>query len=123
MEEDDVYGIVVMDFLAEKVYLTDPKDGQTLAAATDQLMQLWEERVASLLCGAQVLEDGAAVWPCRRLPTTLFYPQQNDFDSGVYVVTILYFIVQECAAYFSEHDMVRLRSTYAYWLLNEELPL
>jgi hypothetical protein len=56
-------------------------------------------------------------------PNLFFERMENDFDSAVYIVTILYYLVYNSPVYFKSTDMIKTRLNFAYWLLNESLPI
>ena len=47
----------------------------------------------------------------------------NNFDSGIMAMTTLYYLATECPVSLKIYDFKNLRLQFAYWLMNEMLPL
>ena len=61
-------------------------------------------------------------WSCGLLSPYYFQPMTNDYDSGLYIAAVIYFICNHVPLFFTPASIVRLRLNMAYWLLVEELP-
>jgi hypothetical protein len=67
------------------------------------------------------LRDGD--WKCRPSYHKVFTdPIANDFDSGMYVMAIIYFLSTETPVFFSQQTVDSLRLSFPYWLLCKALP-
>jgi hypothetical protein len=55
-------------------------------------------------------------------PYQYYEALENDFDSVVYLVIIIYFLVLEMPIYFTTDQVPALRKKVAFWMLNEQLP-
>ena len=62
-------------------------------------------------------------WLCGLLSPYYFSPMtNNDYDSGLYIAAVIYFICNGVPLFFTTATITRLRVNMAYWLLVEELP-
>ena len=46
----------------------------------------------------------------------------NFVDSGIHIITKMFFIVNDCPIYFRVEDLLNMRYIFAYWLLSEHIP-
>ena len=61
-------------------------------------------------------------WQCGVYRETYFELLDNQYDSGVYVAAITYFLSVGVPLYFDRASISRLRMNLAYWILVGELP-
>ena len=62
-------------------------------------------------------------WQCTIYRETYFELLNNQFDSGVYVTALTYFLSVRVPLFFNHNSIVRLRMNLAYWILVGELPI
>lgn len=61
-------------------------------------------------------------WECVLYPYSHNYYISNE-DSGIFIVTAIYFLVQECPIYIPEDALQDLRKIFSYWLIEGKLPI
>lgn len=62
-------------------------------------------------------------WQCTVYRQTYFELLDNQFDSGVYITALTYFLSVGVPLFFDRNSIVRLRMNLAYWMLVGELPI
>lgn len=62
-------------------------------------------------------------WQCSVYRETYFELLDNQYDSGVYIAAFTYFLSVEVPLYFNHNSIVRLRMSFAYWILAGALPI
>ena len=62
-------------------------------------------------------------WQCTSFRQTYFELLDNNYDSGVYITAITYFLSVGVPLYFDRNSIARLRMNLAYWILVGSLPI
>jgi len=70
-----------------------------------------------------LVPDFTNEWHCIVYRETYFEQLDNDFDSGLYITAITYFLSVGVPLFFGRNSIVRLRMNLAYWILVGELPM
>jgi len=122
----DNWCLLIVDIPLKKIFYIDPKlDINSLSIddnnRVENLMETFEIALNPFL--SRTITTYEENWECEIYPHINFSFLQNDFDSGVYIAVIIYFLVQDCPLTFQESDMSTFRENYAYWILNESLPM
>ena len=62
-------------------------------------------------------------WVCELYPFLYYESLNNHYDNGLCAILIVYFLVNECPITYRLSDLIKFRMNFAYWLLNETLPI
>lgn len=62
-------------------------------------------------------------WQCGVFCHTYFELLENQYDSGIYVTAVTYFLSRGVPLFFDRTSVTRLRMNLAYWILVGELPI
>lgn len=124
-ELTDSWCLLVVDITIRKIYYIDPKLNLAELLPHDIRLEILLEKFEIALNPflSSVINTFEGNWQCDVFPDAMFVPLQNDFDSGIYLAAIMYFIVQDCPPTFLESNVNKFRSSFAYWILNEALPI
>lgn len=120
----DGWSLIILDITSKKLCYMNPcyDVTQPISAAITMQMETVSLQIAPLIrrIGFNADEDDL---PCILYPYQYDSYTQNDFDSGLYVIIAIYCMVYDCPLSFVDADMVKLRDTFAYWLLKASLPM
>jgi len=121
----DIWCLVIVDIPLRKLFYVNPKLDTNLITEEEEItvlsvMESFEIALNPLL--SMMIEAYEGNWECTFFPNMNFSFLQNDFDSGIYIAMILYFLANDCPPTFLDSDMNKWRSNLAYWMLNESLP-
>lgn len=128
---EDSWYLVMLETNKKDIFYLDSFHTTTSADESPQLqeyMLLIETHLNELL-RTQILplveNDQAHVqWRVNYYPFAYFQPQQNDFDSALYILSALYFISLDCPIYFTEQLMKTARYNFSHWLMKDSsLPM
>jgi hypothetical protein len=131
-ENIDDWRLLILDLTYKRLYFIDPKYPNNLELIENEAERGPLEEVMSGYKSA-LNNMWRAIFPNYDYENNLggfictIFPYQyqevllNNFDSGVYVATILYFLVTDTPIYFRMEDCPHLRNFFAYWLNTGEL--
>ena len=123
--EQDSYSLLIFDLDKKTFYVIYPDWESNLP---QHLLQRNVTLVAKLneFLNSNMIFDavrGQGAWMLKESFAKMkFPPNQNDFDSGIYVFLFAYFAVHDCPIIFDSADVLRIRKVLAYWLMSEYLP-
>ena len=105
------------------VYVDGRIDGrvQPVPQALVQYLNLVKDLLQPLL--SVLVPAFTNEWQCTVYRETYFELLNNQFDSGVYVTALTYFLSVRVPLFFNHNSIVRLRMNLAYWILVGELPI
>lgn len=115
----DDWSLLLIDVDAKNMWFIDPRQPPDHALTVK--LQEYAEVMNRLLTRMALNTSGP--WRCERYPDQYFEALSNDIDSGIYLFAIMYFLCAPCPLAFSAEDVVKLRSTFAYYLLTGDLPM
>jgi hypothetical protein len=123
----DSWILFVIDFTDKKIYYIDPKgvinyDGDIQLIVKNHSKESIEASFNNFL-NISWPDDNLGGFEVAKFPFLEFELQQNDFDSGIYLSTILYFLEMGCPIAFKESYLTHFRKNFAYWLSQGELPM
>jgi len=67
--------------------------------------------------------DLQTAWSCKISVINHFKELENDFDGGIYLILIIYCLVQDIPMYSSEQHCIPFRINLRSWIKNGEIPL
>jgi hypothetical protein len=110
--------LIVIEIEEKKVYCINPTMNDSLIIQT--LKETIKQKLNPFLIQINNLFNN---FNFTIHPNLYFEPLQNSFDSGIYIVSTIYYLAYNSPVYFKENDMIKTRFNFAYWLMNESLPL
>ena len=125
VDSDNVWVLFVVDIESHAISYMDPRRSSTSTYSNDVnvILNAAKDLFSDFL---QVLMPGyGGTWSCNLFSPYYFSPLSNAtaYDSGLYVITAVYFICNDVPLFFNQGTIDRLRIKIAYWLLVEELPI
>lgn len=118
----DDWALLIVDISTRSLFYLDPR--RPVYDPADQVMTQklleYETAINRILpiCGL----DATVPWRCALYPHQYFEPLNNDCDSGMYVFTLMYFLSAPCPLAFKAVDIVKFRSSFAYFMLSGDIP-
>lgn len=107
--------LIVVCHSAKKIYFIDPKMPRVGADYENEMWGLYSTKINEFM-------DPEHDYEYEVYPYQYYEALENDFDSVVYLVIIIYFLVLEMPIYFTTDQVPALRKKVAFWMLNEQLP-
>ena len=123
--EHDSYSLVIFDLDKKTFYVIYPDWESSLPQHLLQRNNTLVTKLNEFLNSNVIFEEvrGQQAWVLKdSFAKMKFPPNQNDFDSGIYVFLFAYFAVHDCPIIFDNADILRIRKVLAYWLMSEFLP-
>ena len=123
--EQDSYSLVILDLDKKTFYVIYPDWESNLPQHLVQRNSTLVTKLNEFLNSNMIFEAvrGQQAWVLKdSFAKMKFPPNQNDFDSGIYVFLFAYFAVHDCPIIFDSSDILRIRKVLAYWLMSEFLP-
>ena len=120
----DPWALIQVNVVTHAITYFDGRiDGrvQPLPPALVEFLILVKDLLQPLL--SALVPDFTNEWHCVVYRETYFELLDNDFDSGVYITAITYFLSVGVPLFFARNSIVRLRMNLAYWILVGELPM
>lgn len=122
--ENGVWNLLLIRTKDRKAFLFDPhydisksehreRFGVTLNSYSSMLNTIMPE------ISAGATPNGS--WQCEKFPFEFYEVLENDFDSGLYVFMIMYFLAMDCPLYFEMRNMHHFRKLVVYSVLCEDL--
>jgi hypothetical protein len=121
-DDGDTWIMFVVDIILGKIFYVRPKSDDTATDVITQSMHNLSSKINQFLSANLSADMYTAPYHCYPYPVQYYEKQQNDFDSGIYIVQVLYHIVLDCPPAFNSSHMNKFRSNLAYWLLTGMLP-
>lgn len=120
----DPWALIQINLVSHKIeYLDGRINGRQLPvlAGLVQFLQLVKMVLKPLLLS--LIPEFTNEWHCEAHHETYFELLDNQFDSGVYVAAVTYFLSVGVPLFFDRNSIARLRMNLAYWMLVGELPI
>lgn len=121
-DNQNIWSLIVIDCKRKNLFLfcCDLEPGNISPIITAQMKRV-DEVLQPLL--HKLFPDMAVLPQCSAYPYLYSEVVHEASDSGVMVLTILYYLVKGCPIAFMKSDFDKLRFKFPYWLLLESLPL
>lgn len=107
---DNGYVLVVLDIESKKLYYLNPGSNDNGPDDPDAVAFL-ESLAGGIFVGYTV-----GTVQC------FYEPLQNDFDSGAYIASFIFFLVTMCPIAFKSNYMPIFRKSLCHWILSEFVP-
>lgn len=114
----DDWSLLLIDVDSKTMWFIDPRQPQDHSTVRLQGYATVMNRLLPRMV-LNVAEPGR----CERYPDQYFEALSNDVDSGICIFAIMFFVCAPCPLAFTAEDIVKLRSTFAYYLLAGDLPM
>lgn len=120
-ELQDKWALLFVDMSISQIqYLNPRKNGEDpFTRATRQVCQEFQDVLQPFL--VQLMPDNQVEWKTSLTPTAFNPACTNEYDTGMYVIVIIYFIVYKAPIHFEPDIIPMLRKKWAYWLLSTKL--
>jgi hypothetical protein len=119
LDKDD-WELIYVDCLAKLIFVVDPKKR---IFNPDKLVEI-QLNVSKLLSKVFPNDyDMQIQWNSELCKINYFKALENDFDGGIYLILMVYFLIQDVPMYFSESDCLASRINLASWIKIREIPL
>jgi hypothetical protein len=123
--------LIVVNLISQSIYYFDPTLDNSLNNNGVRSVPIDEATVVKMnnikscvnIYLRKKLQNVAIDFDLMLLPNNFHHHQQNDFDSGVSVVTSIYFLLHECPIVLKESQMNKLRVNLAYWISTSAFPV
>jgi len=120
----DPWALIQLNVVTHTITYFDGRiDGRVepVPPALNEFLTLVKDLIQPLL--SALVPDFTNEWHCNVYRETYFEQLDNDFDSGLYITAITYFLSVGVPLFFGRNSIVRLRMNLAYWILVGELPM
>lgn len=116
-----LWTLTVIDRSLQMITYANPTLGGEQGLSNEQeLAHLETLRISIEECAPL---EGDRVWKSELLKPTYWSAVENDFDTGVYIVLMIYCMCHACPITIDRYDMTRIRHALTYFVLNGQLPL
>jgi len=120
---DGVFGMIIMDMKSKCFYYVHHGNQDTDKEFLDTLLEKVVQQFNLLLDEISPADTGGASdeWQISLYP--LNTSSCSDHYSGIFIATVLCFLVQECPVYIPENQLLNLKQKFAFWVIMGELPI
>ncbi len=115
---EGIWGLVVIDFGNETIYYLSTWDQHHDPTILDIVETVGITINNLLRCR---IGSNFRDWECVLYPYSC--NEASNEDSGMFIITAMYFLVQECPIYCPCDALSDLRKMFIYWLLEGKLPM
>lgn len=119
--DNALWKLLVIDRALETITYVTPALGREEGSSIEPELATAESlRLAIEECAPSERER---VWKSELLKPTYWSPVENNFDTGVYIVLMIYCMIHGCPIIIDRYDIKRIRHALAYFVLSGEFPL
>ena len=122
LHSDGVWGLVIIDFKFGTLYYVYHHGIQGADPELDMLLEQISKQFSMLLTEI----NGADTYGIKDWDISL-YPLNGSLCSeefsGIFIATVLYYILQECPIYIPASQLTNMKQKFAYWLISGVLPM
>jgi hypothetical protein len=123
LQSDGLWGMIIIDFRVEALYYVylgirsdDAELDELLKKVSIQFNTFLNELFSNELNRDEVTEWETTIYPLNESSCP------EEF-TGVFILLVLYFIVQECPVYIPIDQLKNIRRKFSYWLIDGALPM
>jgi hypothetical protein len=123
LQSDGIWGMIIIDFRVEALYYVylgirsdDAELDELLKKVSIQFNTFLNELFSNELNRDEVTEWETTIYPLNESSCP------EEF-TGVFILLVLYFIVQECPVYIPIDQLKNIRRKFSYWLIDGALPM
>jgi len=114
------YFLVIVDISLKQISFIDPFFDRSVIMTQPAIdLMVHTETALNSFLDSKLPTVKNINWKCVLNANQHYQYLQNDFDSAMYIITILYFVVLDCPIVFKQGDMSKFRTNFAYYILND----
>jgi hypothetical protein len=116
--------LIFLDMNSKIIEIVNVRWGSNVALANNDLQRMIFEKFKSLTAKLRINFEQDS-WKIRLFPLQLYDPIEVDpnIGTGVYIITILYFLCIDCPIFFNREQIEIARVNFSLWILNKSLPI
>lgn len=119
----DDWKLVVIDIERKCFSLIDPATVVNNSDSSRQLISQLTEALNTFL-GHHLGERRGDAWSIKSATSlTRYVPKEDDFNGGMYVITIIYYLLFDAPMVFNSCDIDKQRNKWVHWILLESLAI